>query len=78
LPESVVGGSNKESAVASKLTVRFEPDSVVETDIVGDKMILRARAPIREFIERSNAAPAISSGFAGWMATPISDRQCVP
>ncbi len=54
LPADCIGGSNKDGA-AKNILVRFEPGMLVETDIAGDKMILRTRSPIRQFFERIGA-----------------------
>ena len=37
------------------IRVTFEPGPSIECDIAGDKMILRARAQVRDFFERSGS-----------------------
>lgn len=54
LPADCFGGSSKAQAGTS-IRVRFEPGSMVETDIASDKMILRSRGQVRDFFERSGA-----------------------
>lgn len=54
LPIDCIGGSNKDQAGAS-IRVRFEPGMLVESDIAGDKMILRSRAQVRDFFGRTGA-----------------------
>lgn len=53
LPESVIGGSNQDDAAACRLTVAFHPGETVETDIAGDKMLLRCRGAVADFYKRS-------------------------
>ncbi|MGG5812481.1 hypothetical protein [Falsiroseomonas sp. CW058] len=55
LPESVVGGSNRNSAAARRVTVIFDPGETVETDIDGDKMLLRCRGAVSDFYAKSGA-----------------------
>ena len=57
LPKSVFGGSNKTTAAASSLTIVFTPGETVETDIASDKMLLRCRGAVLDFIKRSGAVP---------------------
>jgi hypothetical protein len=54
LPSDCIGGSNKAQA-GQNIRVRFEPGMSVETDIAGDKMILRTRGQVRDFYERAGA-----------------------
>lgn len=55
LPSDCIGGANRHGASTTPLHVRFEPGGMVQTDVAGDKMILRARAPVRDFFARSGA-----------------------
>lgn len=55
LPADSIGGGNRTSA-AKPIMVTFNPGSMVETDIAGDKMILRERGAVRAFFDRSGAA----------------------
>ena len=55
LPADAIGGPNKAFAAPRQLTVAFDPGTTVETDVAGDKMILRARGPVRDFLARSGA-----------------------
>lgn len=55
IPEGGVGGKNKDQQ-GTPFAVRFAPGSTVETDVDGDKMILRNRKAVREFLEASAAA----------------------
>lgn len=55
LPSEVIGGSSEAEAAAQVLVVTFDPGPRVETDVAGDKMILRARAPVGEFFKKINA-----------------------
>lgn len=54
LPNDCIGGSNKDQA-AKSIRVQFEPGMLVESDIAGDKMILRSRAQVRDFFGRTGA-----------------------
>ncbi|MEO1459933.1 MAG: methyltransferase domain-containing protein [Pseudomonadota bacterium] len=51
VPEAVIGGSNKASAAEQLLTVAFSDGEATESDIAGDKMMLRARGAVRKFYE---------------------------
>jgi len=53
LPDGVVGGSNRDSAAVRGVTVVFDPGETVETDIDGDKMLLRCRGAVSDFYARS-------------------------
>lgn len=55
LPADCIGGSNK-SQLANNIRVKFSPGMLVETDIAGDKMILRSRSQIRDFFDRTGAS----------------------
>lgn len=55
LPHDVIGGPNSDAAAARSLTVTFDPGPTISTDIAGDKMILRQRAPVRAFFHASGA-----------------------
>jgi hypothetical protein len=55
LPGDCIGGSNKKELAAKTISVRFDPGPLVDTDIAGDKMILRARSQVGDFFERSGA-----------------------
>lgn len=57
LPSEVLGGSNKTMAANALLTVIFSPGETVETDIAGDKMLLRCRGAVKDFFNRSGAMP---------------------
>jgi len=54
LPSDCIGGSNK-SDLGRAIRVTFEPGPSIECDVAGDKMILRARAQVRDFFERSGS-----------------------
>jgi hypothetical protein len=54
LPADSIGGGNRDAA-GKPITVAFDPGDVVETDVAGDKMILRERGAIRAFFERTGA-----------------------
>ena len=54
LPSDCIGGSSK-SDLGRAIRVTFEPGPSVECDVAGDKMILRARAQVRDFFERSGS-----------------------
>ena len=54
LPNDCIGGSNKNSA-AKNIRVQCKPGMLVECDIAGDKMILRARSQVRDFFDRTGA-----------------------
>ncbi|WP_081531610.1 hypothetical protein [Rhodovulum sp. P5] len=49
LPPEVIGGPNASSAAAEKLTVVFSNGQCIQTDVAGDKMILRDRGAVRKF-----------------------------
>lgn len=55
LPEDVLGDPNQASAAEGRLTVEFVPGRVVETDVAQDKMILRERAAVADFLARAGA-----------------------
>jgi hypothetical protein len=55
LPEDVIGGANAEAAAPSLLTVAFKPGPTITTDVAGDKMILRQRGAVREFLRTTGA-----------------------
>ncbi|MCQ0987159.1 ASCH domain-containing protein [Jiella marina] len=54
IPAGGIGGGNKQD-LGRPFTVRFDPGQTIETDVAGDKMILRARGPVRDFFARSGA-----------------------
>lgn len=54
LPSDCIGGSNK-SDLGKPIRVTFEPGPSVDCDVAGDKMILRARAQVGDFFERSGS-----------------------
>jgi hypothetical protein len=54
-PEDAIGGSNRLNA-GEPIVVRFEPGREVETDIAGDKWILRERAGVRDFLETTQSS----------------------
>jgi hypothetical protein len=55
LPAGVVGGSNRDNVAVCRLTVVFNPGETVETDVAGDKMLLRCRGVVTDFFARSGA-----------------------
>ncbi len=55
LPNEVIGGSNSAEVAAESLNVTFSNGRSIDTDIAGDKMILRDRSAVREFFEEINA-----------------------
>ena len=55
LPDNVIGGSNREDAAIRQLTVVFHPGATVETDVAGDKMLLRCRGAVSDFFARASA-----------------------
>ncbi len=54
IPEGGLGGANK-SDPGRPFRVRFEPGPTVDTDVAGDKMILRDRKAVRAFFETAAA-----------------------
>lgn len=54
LPADCIGGPNK-ATLAATIRVRFQPGEQIETDVAGDKMIFRARGPVRDFFARTGA-----------------------
>lgn len=54
IPRDAIGGSNR-SAAARPITVAFSTGEIVETDVDGEKMIFRARGPVRSFIDQTRA-----------------------
>ncbi|MER9560646.1 hypothetical protein [Mesorhizobium sp. M0571] len=54
IPPGGVGGTNR-NELGRLFIVRFEPGSSVETDVAGDKMTLRCRGAVREFLKRIGA-----------------------
>lgn len=70
IPEGGLGGSSK-SDPGRPFRVHFEPGSSIDTDVAGDKMILRNRKAVREFFETAAAEPGDvvvieSSGDREW------------
>ncbi len=57
LPDGAVGGSHRNDGAPVSLTVVFDPGVTVETDIAGDKMLLRCRGAVSDFFARSGAQP---------------------
>ncbi len=57
LPDDAVGGPNRHATAAGSVTVVFEPGETVETDVAGDKMLLRCRGAVSDFFARSAAVP---------------------
>ena len=55
LPPDVIGGANASAAARRQFTVTFDPGPTIETDVAEDKMILRARGPVRAFFAASGA-----------------------
>ncbi|MCG3168778.1 MAG: hypothetical protein CALGDGBN_00285 [Pseudomonadales bacterium] len=64
LPPDCIGGTNRHGEAAKLLHVRFAPGGMVQTDVAGDKMILRSRAPVRDFFALSGAKPGDHVRFA--------------
>jgi hypothetical protein len=57
-PRDAIGGSNKSQIAPKLLTVTFDPGKVVQTDIAGDKKILRVHSSVlRDFFDRACAKP---------------------
>jgi hypothetical protein len=54
IPEGGIGGSNA-TELGTPFTVVFQPGSTIETDVAGDKMILRDRRAVRAFFEATAA-----------------------
>ena len=54
-PPGTVGGPNTVARAANSITVTFVPRETIETDIAGDKMILRNRSAVGDFFERISA-----------------------
>lgn len=55
IPQDAIGGPNRHRASDTPVTVTFEPGRTISTDVAGDKMILRDRSGVRDFLERSGA-----------------------
>lgn len=55
LRDTAIGGPNRRAAAARGLTIIFEPGETVETDVAGDKMLLRCRGAVSDFFARSGA-----------------------
>jgi len=51
-PADAIGGSNKSQTAPRTITVSFLPGGTVQTDIDRTKRILRARAPVGDFLAR--------------------------
>lgn len=68
LPADCIAGSNK-TAIGAPIHVRFLPGKAIDTDVAGDKMIFRARAPVREFFDRTGAKGGETARF-----TRVTDR----
>jgi hypothetical protein len=54
IPDGGIGGNSKED-LGQIFTVAFEPGETIETDVAGDKMILRNRAAVRAFFNITDA-----------------------
>lgn len=54
-PADAFGGGNRSQASPHPITVTFDPGRTVETDIAGDKILLRERGAVRDFFERTGA-----------------------
>jgi hypothetical protein len=54
IPRDAIGGSNR-SSPGRPITVRFSTGELAETDVDGEKMIFRARGPVRSFINQAGA-----------------------
>lgn len=54
-PPDTTGGPNAAARAANSITVTFVPGQTIETDIAGDKMILRNRSAVGDFFERVSA-----------------------
>ncbi|MER8911524.1 hypothetical protein NKH99_28380 [Mesorhizobium sp. M0854] len=54
IPAGGVGGTNKHD-LGRPFIVRFDPGGVHETDVAGDKMLLRCRAAVRHFFGQAGA-----------------------
>lgn len=63
LPADCIGGPNKATAGAP-IHVRFDPGMAIDTDVAGDKMILRERGAVRDFFERTGASVGDFARFA--------------
>lgn len=55
LPKGGIGGRNK-CDLGQLFTVMFRPGQAVETEVDGAHMILRNRAAVRDFFERTGAS----------------------
>jgi hypothetical protein len=55
LPKDSIGGKNKAEA-GKPIQVHFQGGGTVETDVDGDKMILRRRGPIGDFFARAGCS----------------------
>jgi len=51
-PPNTIGGPNSATRAANTITVTFVPGQTIETDIAGDKMILRNRSAVGDFFDR--------------------------
>ncbi|WP_246849443.1 3'-5' exonuclease [Rubellimicrobium arenae] len=56
-PKEVVGGSNAAATAPQTITVEWGGDSVVVTDLDGEKKFFRKRGWVREFFARTGAIP---------------------
>jgi len=54
IPEGGIGGANS-SDLGTPFKVTFSPGETIETDVAGDKMILRNRRAVRGFLEATAA-----------------------
>lgn len=52
-PADAIGGRNKALAAVKTITVTFRPGATIATDIDPTKRILRARAPVGDFLARA-------------------------
>lgn len=65
-PDDTIGGGNRHAAGRGALRVSFVPGQTVETDIAGDKMILRNRAAVGDFFRRAGAEPGDTVCIERW------------
>jgi hypothetical protein len=76
LPADAIGGPDKGEAARS-LTVSFDGGETVESDVAGDKMILRERGAVRRFLaeHRAQAGDEMVLGFSGDRTISVSFRR---
>jgi len=55
IPDDAIGGGSRAFLAKGAITVVFDPGTAVETDVAGDKLLLRCRGEVGDFFTRAGA-----------------------